>query len=121
LLLVSVQVTSGGAAGRTLPELVDAIRGVVGTAVDPGLKRAGWDTETADLYRERWVVRTRPAVFAVDDEFPALTRARVDGIHPSLVALDRVDYRLRLDSVPVAAGVPNEVDRLIEWIEEQRA
>jgi len=121
LLLVSVQVTSGGAAGRTLAELVDAVRGVVGTAIDPGLRRAGWDRETADLYRERWVIRTRPAVFAVDQEFPALTRARIDGIHPSLAALDRVDYRLRLDGVPVSKAVPKQIGRLIEWVEERRA
>lgn len=121
LLLLSVQVTSGGAAGRTLAELVDAIRRAVGTAIDSALTRAGWDKETADLYRERWVVRTRAAVFAIDDAFPALTRARIDGIHQSFVALDRVDYRLRLDGVPVADGVPNEVGRLVEWIEERRA
>lgn len=121
LLLVSVQLTSGGAAGRTLPQLVNAIRGVCGSAIDTGLKRASWEPETADFYRERWVVRSLPAVFAVDEDFPALTRDRIDAIHPSLVALDRVDYRLRLEAVPAADVLPYEVARLIKWIEEQEA
>jgi hypothetical protein len=120
LLLMSIQVTSGGAAGRTLAELIVEIRTAVGTAIDLGLARAGWDNGAADLYCERWVVRTRPAVFTIDAEFPALTRERVDRIHPSFVALDRADYRLRLDGVPTADDVPNEAARLIEWMEKQR-
>lgn len=79
LYLASIQLTGGGAAaeGRSLAELITDIRVATDerwhSGIDEKLSRAGWHDEDADLYPTRWVYRSRPHGYLVDEFFPALT------------------------------------------------
>ncbi|ADP84683.1 PD-(D/E)XK motif protein [Pseudofrankia inefficax] len=105
LWLVSIQLTRTGPNrdSVTLPELVGRVRGRLvdeTTAFDGLLRAAGWRAGDADLYRERYLLRTTPAAYLVDDDFPAITRDHIETMihHPELVAA--VSYRLDLTSWP---------------------
>lgn len=78
LWLVSIQLTSAGpGSGRTLTELVDNVCEAAGPArasVESMLARAGWRDRDRALYREHQTLRTTPAAYLVDDEFPVLNR-----------------------------------------------
>lgn len=82
LWLMSVQLTSAGSGGRTLPELVDHVRaqlvdGSVRTALDQRLAKMRWRDDQAGLYHRRLRLRTNPAVYRIDDGFPAITPPRL--------------------------------------------
>ena len=62
LWLLSVPLTAGGSAGRSLPELVEAIHGELlsPTAVNAfrsALDAAGWEPGCENLYRRRFILR----------------------------------------------------------------
>jgi hypothetical protein len=76
LTLVSIQITRGGKSGRTLPAIIGDLRKSLDLeSFNKKLSRVAWDDDLSDLYPERWIVRTAPAAFAVDEEFPAITPA----------------------------------------------
>ncbi len=123
LSLLSIQLTrSAGTTGRTLPELVDAVRGAVGghlVRLDALLASSGWLAEEADLYSTRWAFRTPPRAFAVESDFPAITAERLAPVVPNFPLVSEVSYKIDLtsftsDSVPgVLAGfiaIPGEAD-----------
>lgn len=113
LFLLSLQITSGGNAGSTLTELVAGVRDVVGTEIDDGLRRSGWASDAADLYSERWVLRSAPKVYAIDGGFPALTRSRVDQIDDAMVAVERVDYWVRCDALDGSGQPPAHLQSVL--------
>lgn len=105
LWLVSIQLTRTGPSpdSFTLPELVARVRRrlIAETmAFDELLRSAGWREADADLYRERYLPRTLPAAYLVDDDFPAITRARVEAVIPHSEHVTAVSYRLDLTSWP---------------------
>lgn len=99
LALVSIQVTRGGMTGRTLAELVDALRSAVVdvTQFDAKLARIGWEDAAADLYVERWALRSDPAAFEVSGVFPRLTPALLSTLPVDHESLVDVRYRIDLD------------------------
>lgn len=113
LWLISHQLTRAESAdGRTLPDLVDAVRLRVGDLrpnFDRHLHDAGWRDHYAETCRTRWRRRERSAVFAVLNAFPSLTPARLSGI--PLARIPDIRYRVDLTDQPVGAAVP---DFLIE-------
>lgn len=100
LHLMSIQITRAGAAtrGRTLPEVIEDIRGRLRrgrTDFDGKLDSLGWDGRRAEsLYTTRFILRSEPAFYAVDDAFPAITAAGLARIlqRPELVRA--VAYRI---------------------------
>ena len=105
LALVSVQVTRGGMTGRTLAELVDALRSAVDdvTQFDAKLARIGWEDAAADLYIERWALRSHPAAFEISGDFPRLTPALLSTLPVDDESLVDVRYRIDLDGRPADA------------------
>ncbi|WP_298991824.1 PD-(D/E)XK motif protein [uncultured Pseudokineococcus sp.] len=108
LMLLSIQITAAGAGpGATLTDLVAAARAAAGThasLLETGLREAGWHDRHADLYRDRWLLRSAPTFHLVDDVFPALTPA---GLTAATTAADRiVDLRYRIDVTGLPAAVP---------------
>lgn len=108
LHLLSLQITAAGKGpGATLAELVQAARALPGIpliTLDSSLKAVGYYARHADLYRSRWTLRTVPAFYLVDDEFPALTPNRVAESVPNA---DRItDVRYRVDSNGLIAADP---------------
>lgn len=66
LFLLSYQLTSGGAGGASLPELVTMLRKEVEAAcrnhLEKSLKAAGWDDGDAAHYPNRWLLRSEVTV-----------------------------------------------------------
>lgn len=107
LWLVSIQLTAASpATGRTLSQIVDAAREA--TSDDPGLNRAlaraGWRDRDRDTYRTPYRLRSNPAAYAVDSNFPALTRAALARgcPRPELI----VDASYILDVTTLTPGQP---------------
>lgn len=99
LKLLSIQITRGGNAGQTLAELVDSVRSAVDepAAFDSRLADVGWVAAEADLYRERWTLRTAPALFAVHADFPRLTPQSLGSLPVEHGRLVEVHYRIDLE------------------------
>lgn len=109
LFLVSVQLTrSTPEVGLTLPGLIVSVRRSVGgyaSDLDRRLDVFGWHTEDADLYATAWQLRSRPRAYCIDEDFPALTPARLKPVVPRFGLLSDVSYRLDVtdmahDSLP---------------------
>jgi hypothetical protein len=83
LRLLSIQLTGASADGATLAGLVEEVRGLVpdaGAAEELGrkLELANWRDGSAELYTTRFRLRTKPAMFDVDNAFPAITPGRLE-------------------------------------------
>lgn len=104
LFVASIQLTAAGSEpGSSLPQLVETARSLIPTPtsqLEDGLKRAGYHDRHADLYRVRWRLRSEPTFFAVDEDFPALTPARVLPSVPAAARIKDVRYRVDLDGLP---------------------
>ena len=111
LWLLSIQVTrAGGARGVSLAGLVAEVSATL-TNRRPRfvehLAGLGWREDDADLYRDRYLLRSTPQAYLVDDDFPALTGARLADVvpHPELVSA--VSYRVDVTSrTPADPGHP---------------
>ena len=104
LWLVSVQLTRAGAAvgGFGLPEVIDRVRAALVTGahdVASYLLSRGWRDADSELYRERYVWRSRPAAYLVDERFPAVTRPRLDSVIPRPDLVGQVSYRVDVTSL----------------------
>lgn len=104
LWLVSVQLTRAGDAvqGFGLPDVIGRVRLTLNRAAETfigHLRTLGWNDADADLYRERYLLRTTPAAYLVDDRFPALTRQRIDGVVPQPELVSAVSYRVDVSSM----------------------
>jgi len=112
LYLLSVQVTAAGAAyqGRGLGDLIASIREDLSDQsrhlFDKKLEDAGWRDDDAELYQRRWVLRSVPRAFLVDDDFPALTPTRLAAVVPQASHVISVQYRLDLTQLEAEAAIP---------------
>jgi len=112
LWLVSIQLTRAGNArdAFSLADVVGRIRTRLHATRDTYvayLQSQGWRDADAELYRERYRYRTRPAAYLVDDNFPAVTRARIDALVPRPELVGPVSYRIDLSSL--TPGTPPSV------------
>jgi len=113
LYLLSVQLTRAGvASGATLPQLVATTRAAVGLELgrfDSVIDLIGYRNRDADLYRERWALRTAPAFFEIDSVFPAITPERLTSAVPSAERVSDLRYRVDLSGLTPATP-PFSVD-----------
>jgi hypothetical protein len=101
LALVSLQITRGGDAGRTLPTIIEALRLKLENATfNDKLGRIGWDDSASDLFPDRWLLRSGPAFFVIDDAFPAITPGLLDKATADMTAVRDVRYRIDLGHRP---------------------
>lgn len=112
LYLLSVQITAAGAAaqGRGLGDVIRGIRGALPEQsrhlFDKKLEEVGWRDEDAELYQRRWVLRSAPRAFLVDDDFPALTPKRIATVVPQASHVIGLQYRLDLTQLEAEAAIP---------------
>lgn len=111
LALLSLQLTrTSPESGRTLPTVIAAVRTRAGAhrdALDAKLAKLGWEDFDADLHDTPWALRSTPLAYAVDDDFPAITSDRLDGVVPHLGQISDVAYRVDLtDRDPTALPQP---------------
>ncbi|MEU4684810.1 PD-(D/E)XK motif protein [Streptomyces xinghaiensis] len=115
LWLVSVQLTRGGAHGRTLSEAVEAVRARIADEAPGGLQpfdrrlaAAGWSPEQPD--DERWSPRTEPLVLPVDDRLPRLDERLLAGLPDTIrPRIQDITYRIDLSDLPPAPEPPTEL------------
>ena len=109
LHLLSIQITAAGAEnGCTLPELVAYARGVAGmpvVALNKSLEDYGYYDLHADLYIEDWRLRSAPAFYLVDDQFPALTTDRLFSAVPDAGRIVGLRYRINVDGLAPQAPI----------------
>ena len=112
LWLVSVQLTRAGGdpSGVSLPRLIQEIRDRLTSTRDRfvgHLAGEGWDDEDAALYPTAYVLRTPPAAYLVDDDFPAVTPTRLHTVVPHSDLVSDVSYRVDVSSrTPGDPGEP---------------
>jgi hypothetical protein len=103
LFLLSLQLTAaGGEPGLSLAELVDTATGFPGMPTEKlsnVLESSGYYARHADLYVTRWRLRSAPAFYLVDEQFPALTTNRVFAVIPKGERIEDVRYRIGLDGL----------------------
>lgn len=121
LWLVSIQVTPSTAdAGRTLPQLVAAVRigaGDLRHRVDDLLVAVGWRDLDADLYTRHLALRSQPRAYLVDEAFPAITDARLTLATPQAELLS--DLKYRVDVTQLLHGTPpRPIDGFVETPKE---
>ncbi|SMO49258.1 PD-(D/E)XK motif protein [Propioniciclava tarda] len=125
LWLVSIQITRAGGdpKGIALPGLIHLIRERL-TATRGRflncLASQGWDDDDAAMYPTPYVLRTTPAAYLVDDDFPAVTPARLRSTVPHSDLVSDVTYRV--DVSGRMPGVPGEpLDTFVASTEPQEA
>jgi hypothetical protein len=108
LWLVSIQLTRAGAAaeGFALTDVVQRVLAMLtttATTVAAHLRTLGWREGDADLYTEKYILRSTPAAYLVDQRFPAITRHLLEEslVRPELVG--HVTYRV--DVTDLDAGI----------------
>lgn len=110
LWLVSIQLTRAG--GRTGDSLAGLVAGMYDRLADhsrfaEALHGLGWRDEDADLYDTPYILRTAPVAFEVDDEFPAITDARLSKTVPRPDLVAELSYRIDVtDLTPGLPGAP---------------
>ncbi|MCP2308511.1 PD-(D/E)XK motif protein [Kitasatospora paracochleata] len=113
LWLVSVQLTRGGAGGRTLGECAAAVRRRIGqhspsqlAAYDARLAAAGWDSDNPD--EERWTLRSEPLALPVDERLPRIDAALLNCIPAGLrERIDKLQYRIDVTHLTAASAPPS--------------
>lgn len=111
LWLVSIQITRAGGDpnGFTLPGLVDEIRERLTTTRDrfvAYLASQNWEDDDAAMYPTAYTLRSAPAAYLVDDDFPAVTHSRLNSVVPHSDLVSSVTYRV--DVSPRTPGDPGE-------------
>lgn len=104
LWLLSLQVTSAGVGGLSLPELIASLRlrivdGAVRAVLEERLGRVRWRDEQTALYGRRFRLRTDPAVFRIDDDFPAVTPGKLAAAGIAVQRLAAVTYLVDLSGL----------------------
>lgn len=98
LWFLSVQVTSAGAAANAfcLADLVTQARNLLGPDAprfDEYIEGLGWREVDEESYKNKYVLRSRPAFYPVDGNFPALRDAALRLAIPNYEHLSDVSYR----------------------------
>jgi hypothetical protein len=111
LWLVSVQLTRAGGDpnGINLPGLIQTIRERLTTTRDQFvtyLATESWEDDDAAMYPTAYTLRTTPAAYLVDDDFPAVTSTRLHAVVPHSELISAVTYRVDVSSR--TAGDPGE-------------
>jgi len=111
LWLLSLQVTSAGAGGLSLPELIAGVRmklvdGSVRATFEDRLGRVRWHDEQAALYSRRFRLRSDPAVYHVDSDFPAITPAKLTAASVPVQRIAGLTYLLDLTGLPPDSPPP---------------
>lgn len=117
LWLISIQLTRGGRAAQafTLPDVVDRIRSRLAEpdVLDIGLAGVGYRSHDAGLYRDRYLVRTVPRAYLVDDDFPAISRRSLEAMVPAAESVTSVTYRIDVTALE-SARPPAPMDEFVE-------
>lgn len=105
LWLVSVQLTTRGVGGTTLPELITRVADrlsapVMQTRFAERLASVGWDDAHSHLYNRQFVQRSPVRVFRVTPGFPAITARRLGSAGFPIERFSDISYILHTAGLP---------------------
>lgn len=105
LWLVSVQLTTRGIDGITLPESIDRTmtrlpEPAIRARFADRLTAVGWDPSHGHLYVRRFIPRGEVLAFRVTEEFPAITAQRLRSTGLPIERFSRVSYILHTAGLP---------------------
>jgi hypothetical protein len=111
LWLLSLQVTSAGAGGLTLPELIAVVRlkvvdGTFRAVLEDRLSRVRWRDDQSALYSRHFRLRSEPVVFRVGEAFPAITPPRWAAAGVPVQRIASLSYLLDLNGLPPDTAPP---------------
>lgn len=101
LWLVSVQLTTTGVGGSTLPELIEHTSGLLSgihlkMRLAEQLTHLGWDVNQSHLYSRRFAKRGQTFVYRIDENFPALTQRSLRLAELPVERFSEVSYVLQM-------------------------
>lgn len=113
LWLASIQLTAGGQAGATLLELA----GQIEESLVPSLRSefsarlhgAGFRPEQPSRSYQRWMLRSKPELFAVAGSFPRLESDALKEAGVSLENISQVSYRIDLSNEQPSPTRPDQL------------
>lgn len=111
LWLISVQITRAGLdSGESLNELVADVARGLDTETERFwgyLRRLGWRRDDADMYSQRFMLRSHIQMYLVTDDFPAITTEALKSVIPHYETVSDVSYRVDVSSrEPATAPAP---------------
>ncbi|MGO4144578.1 PD-(D/E)XK motif protein [Paenarthrobacter sp. YAF11_1] len=111
LWLISVQITRAGLdSGKSLNELVADVAYSLDTESERFwnyLKGLGWHREDADLYSQKFMLRSPIQTYLVTEDFPAITTAALMSVVPHFETVSDLSYRIDVSSrEPATAPAP---------------
>lgn len=102
LWLISVQITRAGLdSGESLNELVSDVAESLDTQAERFwgfLRDIGWRRDDADMYSQRFMLRSRIQTYLVTNDFPAITTAALKSVIPHYDTVSDVSYRVDVSS-----------------------
>lgn len=119
LLFLSIQLTAAGGADNafSLVELVEKIITLLGphaVTFNEYLSRLGWRWSDVESYRTKYVLRSRPAFYPVDDRFPALQDSALRQSIPNYEHLAEISYRTDVSHLH-SASVPDVLNGFVAY------
>lgn len=113
LMFLSIQITAAGTADSafSLVELVDEVQDLLGPHAPPFndyLAGLGWRAPDLESYRTKYVLRSRPAFYLVDEAFPSLQDSALRQIIPNYDHLSEISYRTDVSHLH-SASVPESL------------
>lgn len=117
LWLLSMQLTTGLSEALTVAEAVEKMRSQLAGAerltFEKKLYSTGWRDKYCATLRRRFKMRSAPALFLVDTEFPALTRDRVSAAGVNLARLREVAYSIDVAGLKQEPYPPSALSLLL--------
>lgn len=109
LWLISIQLTTGGAAGTTLSAMADEIserlsNSEVKTQYFDKLRHNGWRKEESHLYQRTFNIRSQIKAFMMTSTFPAITPTLLEEANFPIERITSLSYGLTLTGL---AGDPS--------------
>jgi len=110
LFIVSIQLEPAGTGGRSLPELIERVAGLlthspgVAERFQEQLANVGYTEGDSALYAERWQLRNQPHLVVADETCPRITRAGIVTLDPkNSQRISEVHYRVNLEGLGAPA------------------
>lgn len=117
LWLLSIQLTTGLGEALTIADLVDKLRsrlvGVDLKEFEKKLYSAGWRDNYRGTVRRRFRLRSTPSLLPVDEEFPALTQARIAATGMPLARLREIAYSIDVAGLAEEPLPPTAISQLV--------
>ncbi len=119
LLLLSIQLTTGGAAGLRLPQLIDAVRADMDPEGQPRFDDVlrteyHWSPSQTPLYRRAFRLRSEPAAFRIDDAFPSITPKTLAAAGLDQARFKKVRYQLDLAGIDPVLDTADQLHKIGE-------